>query len=346
MEKIVQYLSQFYRRDKDYPVLGTQDFGKVFSGLRLLDATPLFNNTLTKYLPLLAAGADLTVGLSEKIPYDKALFEKLGELGLKYVWDTEKCLNYDIIFDCAGAFSKCVPRIGTVELTRSGIYHYGNAAFPVILVDDSRIKNIETCLGTGDGFLRGMEKLGYTEWRGKRVVIFGFGKVGRGVAFYLLKRGSEVIAIDAAGTVVPEGVTLVEMNNESAIVSAVHNAYCIVTAIGKDGALRASPAIAEILAGKQIVTKISVEDEWGGALPKERQLAGGATINFLLEEPTQLKYIEATMALSNAAATELILHEKDYNSGINRASSALQSRIWEAFKAKSRVCQEAEDAGL
>lgn len=41
-------------------------------GMQLLDATPVYRNTLLKYLALIAAGAQLTVGISRVMAYVRA----------------------------------------------------------------------------------------------------------------------------------------------------------------------------------------------------------------------------------------------------------------------------------
>ena len=47
---------------------------------------------------------------------------------------------------------------------------------------------------------------------------------------------------------------------------------------------------------------MGVEDEYGETFPADRVLNGKRPLNFLLEEPTQLRYIDATFALHRALA--------------------------------------------
>ena len=200
IQLITNHISQRYDV-AEYPALRRQIYDwqerKPLQSMKLLDGTPLFTNTLVKFLPLLAGGAELTVAVSDMIPYDDALLPLLEAWGVPVVKNATAG-DYDCILDCGGAHAGLSPRLGVVELTRSGYYHYETSKLPVILVDDSRVKTIETCLGTGDGFMRGMEKLGYSDWKGKNVVIFGYGKVGRGVAYYCHEKGANVIAVDKA----------------------------------------------------------------------------------------------------------------------------------------------------
>jgi adenosylhomocysteinase len=57
-----------------------------------------------------------------------------------------------------------------------------------------------------------------------------------------------------------------------------------------------------------ILANMGVEDEYGSAIPPSRVLARKSPLNFILEEPTQLQYIEATMALHNEGAVYLVNH--------------------------------------
>lgn len=104
-------------------------------GMQLLDATPVYRNTLLKYLALIAAGAQLTVGISRVMAYDPGIVRLLKECGIP-VCDADQChadVTFDLILDCAGSFSHLTPRIGYVELTHSGIDAFQSSQRPVFL---------------------------------------------------------------------------------------------------------------------------------------------------------------------------------------------------------------------
>ncbi|MBP5671695.1 MAG: hypothetical protein J6X49_04850 [Victivallales bacterium] len=349
-DKTIQFIYDHISHHYDvveYPALRRQiddwRVQKPLQGMKLLDGTPLFTNTLVKFLPLLAGGAELTVAVSEAIPYDASLPPLLAEWGVPVVKNATAG-DYDVIMDCGGAHVRLAPRLGVVELTRSGYYHYESSKLPVILVDDSRVKMIETCLGTGDGFMRGMEKLGYDDWKGRKIVIFGYGKVGRGVAYYCHEKGANVTAVDRMEAVVPEYITLVDKNDRDAIRTAVGEAWCVVTATGIHEALRGNGAAEILCEGNQLVAAIGIEDEWGDELPMERRLCGGKPVNFLLDEPTRLRYIDATMALSNAAVIEL--KNGRIPSGVHRIPSNVEAYYWQAVEDGGLISNELKGAGL
>ncbi|MCR5380641.1 MAG: hypothetical protein K6G44_06630 [Lentisphaeria bacterium] len=346
IQLITNHISQRYDV-AEYPALRRQindwQEQKPLQGMKLLDGTPLFTNTLVKFLPLLAGWAELTVAVSDTIPYDAALLPLLEAWGVPVVKNA-MAGDYDVIMDCGGAHAGLSPRLGVVELTRSGYYHYETSKLPVILVDDSRVKTIETCLGTGDGFMRGMEKLGYNDWKGKNVVIFGYGKVGRGVAYYCHEKGAVVTAIDRAEVPVVEYVTLIDKNDCKAIQTAVQEAWCVVTATGVRHALCGNGAAEILRGGDQLVVAIGIEDEWGDELPMERRLCGGQPVNFLLDEPTQLRYIDATMALSNAAVLEL--KNGLIPAGVHRIPPSVEAYYWQAVEDGGLISNELKGAGL
>lgn len=344
----IQAYSRTVYRPEEYPALSAQtrlwQQTLPLKGLRILDATPLFANTLLKYIPLLAAGAELTAATHDGIPYDPAMLPLLKQWGLPHVHNAGNG-SYDCILDCGGVHAGLKPSLGFGELTRSGFYHFSQTASPVILVDDSRIKAIETCLGTGDGFLRGMKQLGCDSFKGKKVLIFGFGKVGRGIAYYAAREGAEIIIADRPEVQIPEKYgRKISCEDRTAVREAVRSAWCVVTATGIRGAMCGNGAAEELRTGHQLVAAMGIEDEWCGTLPDGRILNQGKPLNFLLPEPTRLRYIDPTMALSNAAALELRTHR--FPPGIRKIDSAVEQRYWEIVETGGLIAGELKGTGI
>ena len=92
MKLLYDYISNFYRTD-EFPALAEQialwSETRPFDGIKILDATPVFRNTLVKYLALLSGGAELTVAIGEKIPADLTIFNMLPEFGIRAARTTE-----------------------------------------------------------------------------------------------------------------------------------------------------------------------------------------------------------------------------------------------------------------
>ncbi len=305
-----------YYREEEYPALAWEmrAWGKKkpLAGIRILDATPVFRNTVIKYMALLEAGATLTVGISDVMPYDREIVQMLQANGIAVVHSNETPTAQDIILDCAGAFSTWEARIGVSELTRSGAYVYADVGKPVFLADEGRIKRIETCLGTGDGFFRAMETLGYTDWKDRRIVVFGSGKVGTGIIYKAAKLGAIVDVVTDPKTVSPFMRSfihnVVDFNQPEEVNKVIQNAYILVTATGIKGAVEKYCSPDVILQTGALLANMGVEDEYGDSFPATAVLNEKRPLNFILEEPTLIRYIEATMALHNEGALYLLNH--------------------------------------
>ncbi len=107
---------------------------------------------------------------------------------------------FDLTLDtCAEMAGHCSPTIGASELTLTGelLYRALAPAYPVISVDASRVKRVEDAIGSADGLVRALTALIPEPLTSGPYVVFGFGKVGLGIAHRL------------AG-LSPAGVTIVE----------------------------------------------------------------------------------------------------------------------------------------
>ena len=304
-------------REEEYPVCLAQarewSVSRPLEGLTVLDVTPIYRNTLVKHLALLAAGAKLMVGRSALIPGDEKIVKLLEENGIKVISsDSPQSEEVDIILDCAAVFSHWKPKIGNVELTRSGVERYESSGLPVFVADSGRIKRIETSLGTGEGYFRAMKQLGYNLPAGSRIVIFGCGKVGSGILKYACINALEPILVTQLESVTDQiralASDIIDCNDIDKVVEAVKDAYAVVSATGIKGAL-SHPRLSEALMNSSaLIANMGVEDEFGPELPQERVLNGKQALNFILEEPTHLKYIDATMGLHNEGAIYLMEH--------------------------------------
>ena len=324
-EALRAILDQTYS-PSDHPALIWQTeqwhVNRPLAGNRIADATPVFHNTLAKYVPLLAAGADLTIVLSPLLPHDPNTVTLLHQVGIPVT--TRTADRHDVALDCAGILAQTPVRVGYVELTKSGQHVYESSTAPVFLADDSRVKLIETVLGTGDGFVRGLAHFGHPDLNGREIVVFGCGKVGRGAALAALAAGASVTLVDPdTDARPPDGCSLIDAADTTAVRAALDSAWCVASATGIAGALG---PWAEYLAGSDLVlANLGAEDEFGPDMPEARVLNDKAPVNFALAEPTHLRYIDATMALHNAGAVELLTGS--YRPGIQRPPRAVEDDI-------------------
>ncbi len=343
--RLLEYLQQFYALN-EFPALHEQYLTwretRPFAGCRILESTPLFRNTLAKYLPLLAGGATLTVSSMLALPCDPAIAAVLPQFGITRAENSSLPAAYDLVMDCAGMHAKVPSRCGYVELTRSGLQRYQGISAPVFLADEGQCKIIETSLGTGEGFLRAMHQLGYRNWKNQTVVIFGAGKVGRGIAFYCRKAGANVYLVDDPAKITPpSGIKLLDWRNYQLQEPVLAKASCIVTATGIAGALSEHPLIPGLLEKPPLLANMGVEDEFGIAVPdKSRILNQNRPLNFILEEPTRLAFIDPTMTLCNQALLELLQGKLD--PGLNRPTPQQEQKILETVTQNGCLSQEIE----
>lgn len=344
----------------EYPALAglTQEWleTRPFAGLRVLAATPVFRNTLVQYRALLAGGAELSVGIANdsdvgaEMPCDSGVVALLREsnipvVGLQDALKAEfRGEGFDLILDCAGQFSACHPKYGFVELTRSGVQFYENSEKPVYVADSGIVKRIETSLGTGEGYVRALLQLGYgsadagsdgAAFAGKSFVVFGSGKVGQGIVLQLLREGAHVQVVTdktrgVSAFLDANGVPVADCNDLKSVVALVSAADFVVTATGVKGALDRPELTAALLSSKAVLANMGVEDEYGSSVPAGRVLAEKKPLNFILEEPTHLKYIDASLALHGALG-ELLVREAGAsdkkNAGPIDPPSELEQRI-------------------
>lgn len=315
---------------REYPALAyLADYWverRPFAGLKVLAATPIFRNTLVQYRTLIAGGAELYVGRSlghdgATMPCDAGIVKFIENDGIPVVTDEDVrqgrvADDFDLILDCAGQFSFCHPRKGFVELTRSGVQFFENSKFPVYVADSGIVKRIETILGTGDGYFRGLEHLGYSNFEGKNLVVFGSGKVGCGIALQAVRRGMNVCVItetnnldsskNFTGVLANNDVRIEDYLDDKIVSEVIGAGDFLVTATGVKNAL-SWPAVSALISNSRIVAaNMGVEDEFGEFVPKQRVLNQKAPLNFLLKEPTHLKYIDASLALHAALAAKLV----------------------------------------
>lgn len=324
---------------REYPALAyLADYWiekRPFAGLKVLAATPIFRNTLVQYRALLAGGAELYVGRSlgsgnTAMPCDKAIVEFLKESGIPVVTDEDVrhgtvADDFDLVLDCAGQFAFCHPRKGFVELTRSGVQFFKDSQLPVYVADSGIVKRIETILGTGDGYFRGLEQLGFSAFEEKNLIVFGSGKVGCGIALQGVRRGMNVCVVtdthnlntasNFTGVLTNNNVRIEDYQDDKIVSEIIEDGDYLVTATGVKNAL-SWPAVSALLSNERIIAaNMGVEDEFGEFVPKQRVLNQKAPLNFMLKEPTHLKYIDASLALHAALAAKLAEESRSFAQG-------------------------------
>ncbi len=308
-----EYFAKAYKKE-EYPTLAIQreawSKSRPLEGITVLDATPLCYNSIYKYMNLIYAGAKLTIGINPLSSTPAKLTELIKQSGIELVSSKDEPKEFDIIMDCAAQFINFKAKIGRVELTRSGAELYKVRGERVFMADGGKIKLIETCIGTGQGYFRAMDYLGYSNWDGKKLALFGCGKVGQGILKAAVERGISVIVISdpiAISTDIKKlAHQIVDYRNKEAVTEATLSCYAMVTAIGKYGAVEETIDAYKLINSNLLLANMGAEDEYGSSFPSSRILAEKDSLNFILDEPTELKYIDATLTLHNIGSEYLV----------------------------------------
>lgn len=341
--RLRDYLLQYYPAE-EWPTLLYQAeewaVTRPLEGLRIMDATPLFRNTLAKFMALMAAGAHVSIPWRSSLPADAGVVAQLADFGIGQAARGNQ--SFDIVLDCAGDNSRLRPALGSCELTRTGVQRYERASFPVFVADAGRIKHVETMLGTGESFFRALRHLGHRNVEGRQLMVVGYGKVGRGVVHYARQYGMRVVVadrVDKSG-ILPPGVDFVRVDDGVAMARAALSAWCIVSVTGSMGALRHRLPVAELVTSEVLLATLGVEDEFGPEIPESRVLNHKRPLNFMLAEPTAMRFIETTMALHNACALELLT--ADLPHGCMLPPPDVEERLLRVAREKGRIGPEIE----
>lgn len=306
IEDIDSIINKAYKPE-EYPCIAAQqaEFAKdrPFDGLEILDSTPVFRNSILKYKALILGGATLTIGISNLVPYNKEILQFLKKHEIDIITPNDDDRAFDLVLDNAAVYRNFKSKSGYVELTRSGVDKYRALGKHVFLADSGQIKRIETCLGTGESYFRGLRHFGFSDFAGKRLLVFGTGKVGSGIIYYASKFGMKITAVtipsSISHTIAAMISQIIDLNDTNKIIDAVGKAEFIVTATGVKSALEALVPERFLQNSHAVLANIGVEDEYGGKIPPERVLNKKFPVNFALEEPTRTRFIEATLALHN-----------------------------------------------
>ena len=104
-----------------------------------------------------------------------------------------------------------------------------------------------------------------------------------------------------------KGMTsVVDLKNDEGVVSKIKEADYIVSATGIKNALDRPSWVLALLNSKAIFANMGVEDEYGPLISDSMVLNEKKPLNFLLEEPTHLKFIDASLALHNVLSLALL----------------------------------------
>ncbi len=277
---------------------------RPFEGMRVLDATPIYFNSLLKYQAVIAGGGELEVFCNGKF-FDYKVVGILQQHGVRVHSGVDGLKDFDVIMDCGAELESVPAAKGRVEMTASGIRRYRERSDYTVDVDSSRLKRYMSYFGTADGLIRALERLGMLKpGSGGRhnAVVFGFGKVGRGVADALSGKNFRVYVVEKPGKIVTEYPCFYS-DQRDILFRLVSDSELVVSAAGVyNGAADALGNPDRGFPDGVRFVNMGYERDFAGW---RNVLNDGFPLNFILEESTRTCYIDPVLALSNVCGARL-----------------------------------------
>ncbi|CEG60227.1 NAD(P)-dependent oxidoreductase [Legionella micdadei] len=314
-------------------------------GIKILHNTPLTYETLVKLESLIAAGAELTVTHTAftPVPPEEKILSTLRQAGINVILSHRDVQDdFDIALDCCAEtleMEKVRVLRGIVELTQTGGEKYKRMSLdlPIINVDDSNLKKLEGMYGTGESFVRAIKEITGEEIVNKSFVIFGFGKVGKGIVRYLLRETPHISVIESSQIQLNQakklGLITIPFSDAAQIRNHLREAFCIVTATGKANVL--SQVVTQSDCQSAYIANMGTYDEIGDQIQTKKILCNKIAINFSLKHPTLLNYIDPVFYAHNVAAQLLL--ENQYENKYYPFPSYLDDLIIDLWKTQNCV---------
>ncbi len=335
--------------DGDYPFLkelgATWAATRPLEGLRILHNIPLTRETMLKLEPLYLAGADVTVthldlpGLKPK----QECVELLCDAGADVEIDHSRIRGeYDIGLDCCAqipSMDNVTVRRGYVELTQSGtpVYSQLDTSLPVYSLDVSKLKCLEGMFGTGEACVRAVKQFIEPALNGRKFIVFGYGKVGRGITRYLSQEGAEITVVDANETyldhAVAAGHAAIKNTDTRSVLDAINASFAVITATGHPGLIGEMFSPSDIQANVHLIN-MGADDEYGDAFPATRVVANKAPLNFMLDAPTIMFFIDPIFMAHNRCCEHIL---NGGASGFSALPAALDMPVVEAWSRRYAI---------
>lgn len=304
---------------------------RPYEGYTVLHNTPFTKETVLKLENLYLGGATITVTSPSFMEVDPELVKEFVNAGGTWlpIEDTRNA-QFDFHLDCAAELmDNLPPKIGAVEITGTGTNKYAakKPGYPVISIDKSKVKNLEGVLGTGEAFVRAFEELTEEDVHHKHFMVFGYGKVGKGIAHYLRRKTQNVIVVDKNVEAIDEarnkGFEAYPSSDCKTIERLASKMYAIVTATGINNVISDHYDATQFTA--PYLANMGGEDEFGDAFPTEAVMCQKRPINFFVDKPTLMHYLDPVFYAHNMGID--ILNYMDMKEGLHAFPSFLSEEI-------------------
>ena len=310
---------------------------KPFAGMSIAHNVPLTRTTLLKIACLKASGASLTVTNPSFIKDSPQCLDVLSREGVQFVPLNRLKGSFDFLLDCgAELIEQCHATQGIVELTRTGAIRYeqiSDSQVPIVSVDDTRLKSLETCLGTGEGVYRAVSELCPESIADKRILIFGFGKVGTGIAYYFSQKTDHISVVDMLperlSTIKSRGYEAISAELPKQVEDAIKQADVIITATGIKDIL--SHSYQHEWFADKVLANAGAEDEFGFNFSDSEILAEKKPVNFSLDEPTLMPFLDPIFYAHNLAIEDALNNQTAGFRALNKSHDQAIIQTWAQY---------------
>ena len=310
---------------------------KPLKGVDVVMGHLIVRNSLTMVEALWRGGANVTLCGSHLTASQKELCDELAGCGFPVLPMEEGVQRGDFYLDVSGELGRRRTPRAAVEVTRTGEHYYINIPCPVISIDNSRIKLLEDFFGTGESFMRAWQKLRPDDpLNGKNLVQFGYGKVGRGLAYHAGRAGMQVTVVDidakARQLAEAKGVKPLDPQDRAALQKVLAGADVVVGVTGIPGSVGRAVPPEWLRANHPVLSNIGMS-EFGPAIAAS-ELLGGQDVpaNFHLERPTRNRYMDPTFCAQVLALEELVHHPQKYPEGIHPLPDEIDLVLLDAWR--------------
>jgi adenosylhomocysteinase len=285
--------------ESDHPFLTRQiDELSSYKELSVINNTPLAMSVGIKLLPFSKNSIETFASGPIGIPVSSDAIDMLNSSNIKYFSQHDELPKADIILDCCGDLINHKAS-AYAELTQSGSKKYQEFTdiYRILDVDNTKLKFLEDYYGTGDGFIRALNKSEDFNFSNKSFLIIGFGKVGKGIAKALEKEKARKIFVIESDLTMEKDVTklgyiFIDGKDLAEMKQILNNIDVVVTATGVKNLLEMQPYSEIISESNALLANMGAHNEYGNRFSSTRLLNNGAPLNFTLFEPTKLKYLD------------------------------------------------------
>jgi len=165
------------------------------------------------------------------------------------------------------------------------------------------LKLLETLFGTGDGFIRAITWLTHQGLHDKKFLVFGYGKVGRGIVQSLIKFTDKIAVVDhspmARNAAAARGIKYIDSRDREKIKEELKDVAFVVTATGVKNLLSDVYHFNPLDFHGAILSNMGAYDEYGNNFGLNDVLFEKKPLNFSVSEPTTMKYLDPVLYAHN-----------------------------------------------